>query len=169
MHRKKIVLFGIIGALLLGLAGGALVFSNVLAQAPAPTPNTPGGQAQPGKGLKGLGGPGGGYSEQDLEAANAEALKEAVSKGLITQAQADQITARGIDNRPLGGFGLTANSGIDYNALLANALGITTGQLQSAYTQALNTTWKKVATLCPTTLNSRPACSLLIRQPSSRP
>ena len=154
MHRKKIVLFGIIGALLLGLAGGALVFSNVLAQAPAPTPNTPGGQAQPGKGLKGLGGPGGGYSEQDLatalgidvtklqaayKAANAEALKEAVSKGLITQAQADQITARGIDNRPLGGFGLTANSGIDYNALLANALGITTGQLQSAYTQALNT------------------------------
>jgi len=155
MHIKKFVLFGIIGAVLLGLTGGALVFSNVFAQAPAPTPTTPNGQVQPGPGwgLRG-GGFGGGYSEQDLAtalgidvtklqaayaSANAEALKEAVSKGLITQAQADEITARGINNRPLGGFGLGANSGIDYNSLLANALGITSDQLQAAYTKAIDT------------------------------
>lgn len=152
MHRKKFVMFGIIGALLLGLAGGALAYYNVSAQAPTPTPNAPNGQAQPGKGTRG--GFPGGYSEQDLAtalgidvtklqaayaAANTEALKEAVSKGLITQAQADQITARGINNRPLGGFGLPANSGIDYNAILANALGISTDRLQAAYTKAFNT------------------------------
>ena len=154
MHRKKYILFGIIGALLLGLAGGALAYTNVLAQAPTPTPTTPDGRVQPGWGLGMRGGFAGGYSEQELAtalgidvtklqaayaAANTEAIKEAVSKGLITQAQADQITARGINNRPLGGFGLTANNGIDYNALLANALGITTEQLQAAYTQAFNT------------------------------
>ncbi len=135
------------------LAGGALVYNNVLAQATTPTPAVP-GQAQPGLGK----GPGmrGGYSEQDLatalgidltklqaayKAANTEALKEAVSLGLITQAQADQITARGIDNRPLGGFffGQQGSSSINYNALLANALGISTDQLQAAYTKAFNT------------------------------
>ena len=31
MHRKKFVMFGIIGALLLGLAGGALAYYNVSA------------------------------------------------------------------------------------------------------------------------------------------
>jgi hypothetical protein len=71
--------------------------------------------------------------------ANAEALKEAVSRGLITQDQADKMTAKGIDQRPLGGFGRPANSGIDYNTLLANTLGISTDQLQAAYTQAFNT------------------------------
>ena len=72
-------------------------------------------------------------------AANTEALKDAVSKGLITQDQADKMTAKGIDQRPLGGFGRLATGGIDYNALLANALGISADQLQAAYTQALNT------------------------------
>ncbi len=152
MHRKKFVWFGIIGALLLGLTGGALAYYNVSAQAPTPAPNTPDGQAQPGKGPRG--GFPGGYSEQDLgtalgidvttlqaayTTANAEALKEAVSKGLITQDQADKMTAKGIDQRPLGGFGRPGTSGIDYNALLANALGISTDQLQAAYTQAFNT------------------------------
>jgi len=153
MHRKKFVLFGIIGAVLLGFAGGALAFTNVFAQAATPTPASPNGQVQPGIG-KGMRGGFGGYSEQDLATAlgidvtklqaayataNAEALKQAVSKGLITQAQADQITAKGINNRPLGVFGLDANSGIDYNALLSNALGIDVTKLQAAYTQALNT------------------------------
>ena len=153
MRTKKIVLFGIIGAVLLGLAGGALAYTNVFAQTPTPAPATPNGQVKSGNGM-GMPGGFGGYSEQDLatalgidvtklqaaySAANAEALKEAVSKGLITQAQADQITARGTNNRPIGGFGLTASNGIDYNAILANALGISTDQLQAAYTQAINT------------------------------
>jgi hypothetical protein len=146
MHRKKFVLFGIIGALLLGLAGGAVAYYNVSAQAPTPAPTTPANGPR--------GGFPGGYSQQDLAtalgidvtklqaayaAANTEALKEAVSKGLITQAQSDQITARGINNRPVGGFGRPGTSGIAYNTLLANALGISTDQLQAAYTQAFNT------------------------------
>jgi hypothetical protein len=157
MHRKKFVLFGIIGAMLLGLAGGALAYVNVSAQASTPTPGAPGNQAQPGKGRGARdGGLLGGYSVQDLatalevdvtklqeayKAANSEALKEAVSKGLITQAQADQMIARGIDNRPLGGiFGdRSTTGGIDYNALLANTLGIDVARLQAAYAQALNT------------------------------
>jgi hypothetical protein len=155
MRTKKFVLFGIIGAVLLGLAGGALAFTNVFAQTPTPAPATPNGQVQPGQGM-GMRGGFGGYSEQNLATAlgidvtklqaayataNAAALKDAVSKGLITQAQADQITARGINNRPLGdfGFGLGANSGIDYNTLLATALGIDVSKLQAAYTQAFNT------------------------------
>jgi len=55
----------------------------------------------------------GGFSQQELatalgidlptlqaayKSANTEALKEAVSKGLITQQQADQITARALTN-----------------------------------------------------------------------
>jgi hypothetical protein len=152
MHRKKFIVCGIIGALLLGLAGGALAYYNVSAQATTPAPNTPGGQGQPGKGPR-AGFPGG-YSQQDLatalgidvttlqaayKTANTEALKEAVSKGLITQDQAYKMTAKGIDQRPLGGFGRPETNGIDYNAILANALGISTDQLQVAYTKAFNT------------------------------
>jgi hypothetical protein len=156
MHIKKFVLFGIIAAVLLGLAGGTLAFTNVFAQTPTPAPATPNSQVQPapGAGFGMRGGFGGGFSEQDLATAlgidvtklqaayataNAAALKAAVSQGLITQAQADQITARGINNRPIGNFGFGANSGIDYNTLLANALGIDVIKLQAAYAQAVNT------------------------------
>ena len=78
------------------------------------------------------------------ESANTEALKLAVEQGLITQAQADEITARGLSNGPIGGYKHlfsvdVANSGIDYNALLAKALGITTDQLSAAYQAAFTT------------------------------
>jgi hypothetical protein len=72
---------------------------------------------------------------QDAEkTATAEALKQAVAAGLITQAQADQMTANG------GARGLPRfnNSTIDYNALLAKALGITTDQLKAAQLTAFN-------------------------------
>jgi hypothetical protein len=66
--------------------------------------------------------------------ATDEALKQAVTSGLITQAQADQIKANGGRFEGLGRF---ANaSTIDYNALLAKALGITTDQLQAAKQKA---------------------------------
>lgn len=66
--------------------------------------------------------------------ATGEALKQAVTAGLITQAQADQIAANGGRFEGLGRF---ANaSTIDYNALLAKALGITTDQLQAAKQKA---------------------------------
>jgi hypothetical protein len=97
----------------------------------------------------------GGYSEQDLAtalgittdqlqaaytAANTAAVKEAVSKGLITQAQADQITSNGGDLRQLERFGVfNGTNALDYNALLANALGVTTDKLKAAQQQAVNT------------------------------
>jgi hypothetical protein len=72
------------------------------------------------------------------QTATAAALKQAVAAGLITQAQADQFTARGdVLRGPDGAGWLTAN-GIDYNSLLANALGISVDKLQAAYTQAFS-------------------------------
>ena len=72
------------------------------------------------------------------QTATAAALKQAVTAGLITQAQADQFTARGdVIRGPNGAEWLSAN-GIDYNSLLANALGVSVDKLQAAYTQAFS-------------------------------
>ena len=159
MSKLKITGMIVAGAMALVALGGAFAFSKVSAQSPTPTvaPASPGTQAQPNtqtqqnpsKGMRG--GPGGGTQNADLasalgitveklqaayQTANAAALKEAVSKGLLTQAQADQITANGLPNRPLREFGKPGTNGVDYNALLANALGITTDQLTSAQQKA---------------------------------
>jgi hypothetical protein len=69
--------------------------------------------------------------------ANTAALKEAVKQDLITQAQADQITKKG-SAFPFGNRWepWLAESGIDYNALLADTLGISVEKLQAAYNQA---------------------------------
>jgi ribosomal protein S20 len=96
-----------------------------------------------------------GYNNQDLatalgisvdqlntaiQKANSDAIDQAVAKGLITQAQADQLKANGAAF-PLGGRweGLLSQNGIDYNSLLANALGISVDQLQAAYQKAYDT------------------------------
>ena len=74
--------------------------------------------------------------------ADAEALKQAVAKGLITQSQADNLSARS-DGRHFGWSGMmmgaNGSNTIDFNAILANALGISTDKLQAAYQQAYNT------------------------------
>jgi hypothetical protein len=137
------------------------------AQATTPTPAAPTTKSQdgttaPGRGAKGNGtaqgqiarGAKGTDGTQDQALATAlgidltklqaayttatdEALKQAVTDGLITQAQADQIAANGGRFEGLGRF---ANaSTIDYNALLAKALGITTDQLQAAKQKAYYT------------------------------
>ena len=155
MSKIKITAMIVAGALALAAFGGAFAFSNVAAQSPTPTvvpgsavPNT---ATQPNtqKGVRG--GPDNGTQNADLAAAlgitveklqsayqsaNAAALKEAVSKGLITQAQADQFTANGLPNSPMHEFGKPGSNGVDYNALLANALGITTDQLTAAQQKA---------------------------------
>lgn len=168
MARKKII--PILTAVALGAAAVAGVFGYraVYAQAATPTATAPaqsgqpgtttGGTAtQPGKpGMDRRGFPGDEASNTGLAAAlgittdqltaayqtaNTEALKQAVAKGLITQAQADQYaagTASGKPVRPFD-FGQFATSGIDYNALLAQALNITTDQLKAAQTTAFNT------------------------------
>jgi len=64
-------------------------------------------------------------------AANSEALKQAVAKGLLTQAQADQMAANPHPGRGFG-FERGAASGIDTNAILASQLGISADQLTAA-------------------------------------
>ena len=151
MRRKRIIPFIVAAALVLGTLAGVVTYQNVFAQAVTPTPNAP-AQVPQGKGVRG--GFEGGYTQQDLAAAlgvdlsqlqTAEqtafknALSEAVSKGLITQAQADQLAARGNFGRGFFGEKMFANNGIDYNALLAQALNISTDQLTAAYQKAFNT------------------------------
>jgi polyhydroxyalkanoate synthesis regulator phasin len=97
---------------------------------------------------------GGGYTNEDLanalgisvdelnaayQKANDAAIDQAVQAGLITQAQADQLRSKG-SAFPIGGLrgDWLSQNGIDYDALLANALGITKEKLQAAYTQAYN-------------------------------
>jgi hypothetical protein len=69
--------------------------------------------------------------------ATSDALAQAVSSGQITQSQADQLKTNG--SRFSGNFGPFQITGVDYNALLAKALGITTDQLQAGYVKAYNT------------------------------
>jgi polyhydroxyalkanoate synthesis regulator phasin len=68
------------------------------------------------------------------------ALDDAVSKGLITQAQEDQLTASG-KAFPFGERweGWLAQNGIDFNTYLAQALNISVDQLQAAYKTAFDT------------------------------
>jgi hypothetical protein len=74
-------------------------------------------------------------------------LKDAVTQGLITQAQADQLTT----NRTVFPFGnrwdswLTQN-GIDFNTYLADALGISVVILKAAYQTAYNTNIDQMVT-----------------------
>lgn len=72
--------------------------------------------------------------------AETAALAKAVSDGLITQAQADEITANG-SAFPLGerwGAWLSAK-GIDFDSFLADALGISKDALTAARSKALDT------------------------------
>jgi hypothetical protein len=159
MKIRKILPILVAGALMAVGAVGVIAFKTVYAQSTTPTPTTPTTpqQGMPGKGNWGgmRGGKadlrGGGYSETDLasalgitveqlqaaeKTANDEALKQAVADGLITQAQADQLSANGMGIGHFGEFGKFAASGIDYNALLAKALNITTDQLTAAQQKA---------------------------------
>lgn len=147
MEKKKLATILVGGALTLVTIFGAVTYQVVNAQASTPTPNTPAtttGSTQPGfgRGMRE-----GGYSEQGLatalgisladlqtaeQTATTEALKEAVSAGLITQSQADQFAQGAQNGQHLRGLPFLGNSTIDYDALLAKALGITTEKLQSA-------------------------------------
>lgn len=71
--------------------------------------------------------------------ANDNAIQEAVKQGLITQEQADNMILRGYGfGRGFDGRGLLgANSSIDYNQLLADALNIGLDKLQAAQKTAL--------------------------------
>jgi hypothetical protein len=78
------------------------------------------------------------------EQANLAAIDKAVAEGLITQAQADELKQNG-QAMPFGGGrggrmgGWLNQNGIDYEALLAEALGISVDELQAARLTAENT------------------------------
>lgn len=133
----------IVGALALVAVFGALTYQNVAAQEETPAPTTP-SREMPGKGMRG-----GhfGQTDEDLaaalgitvdelgaaeEKAAAEALKQAVEAGLLTQEQADQMAERGLSGRHIQGLGRLDESAIDYKALLADALGISVEKLEAA-------------------------------------
>jgi hypothetical protein len=154
MNRsKKIIVSLVIGAVALVAVFGAFTYQLAYAQSSTPTPGngTAQGQLPPGgPGRDGRGGPGVGVTDDNLAAAlgittdqlqaaektaDAEALKEAVSKGIITQDQADQMSSKGFPGRHFGG-----PDGIDYNAMLAKALNISSDQLTAAQQEAFKTT-----------------------------
>ncbi len=150
MSRNTKIFAGIVtGALVLAGIFGVIGYRQVFAQTPTPSAGSGSTAARPFKGGPD-GGMRGGYTDAQLAAAlnittdqltaarktaAAEALKQAVAKGLITQAQADQITASG---RGFGGRFLGPDSGIDYEALLAQALNISADQLKAAEVKAVN-------------------------------
>jgi len=150
MSRTKIISAVAAGAMVLVGIFGAVTYRVVNAQSAAATatPSTGTTTSHTIPPAFGNGMQDGGYTQQDLatalgitlaklqaaeQSATTEALKEAVSAGLITQAQADQFA----QNNPNGQFDgdlpfLHGTTTIDYNALLASALGITTDRLQTA-------------------------------------
>jgi formaldehyde-activating enzyme involved in methanogenesis len=148
-HKKTIIIF-VVGALAIAMTFGAIAYRSVFAA----TPTTISTGTAPVAMLNwGLGnGPNGGYTNEQLadalgittdalstayQTAYAAALQDAVSQGLITQAQADQLTSNG-KVFPFGNrwdAWLTQN-GIDFNTYLADALGISVDTLKAAYQSA---------------------------------
>jgi hypothetical protein len=84
-----------------------------------------------------------GITTDELSAARQAAweagLVQAVEQGLITQAQADELLSSGRTPRVNGhSSAWLAENGIDFEALLANELGISVDQLEAAYATARN-------------------------------
>jgi len=150
MTLKRTIVILSIAALTAAGVLGVITYRAARAATPTTAP-TLAGLAHFGPGR----GPGGGYTREDLanalgisvdelnqayqEATNA-ALDEAVKAGLITQAQADQLRSQGFAF-PFGArwMGWLQANGIDFDALLAESLGITVDKLKEAYLQAYNT------------------------------
>jgi hypothetical protein len=155
MNNKRLWIYMlVVGALAIATAGGIAAYRTATA-ASQPVGITQGqnfaqDQSNRGGPGKGMGGSSNadlakalGITEDQLNAAyqkaNTAALAQAVKDGLITQAQADEITKQG-QAFPLGGrgMGFLSQKGVDYDTYLAQALGITTDKLQAARVQAEN-------------------------------
>ena len=154
----KRILFTVVtlGAIALAVIGGAVVYQNASASGLAQTGTITDFLTDAVDGFERRGGPGGptgpagdrgmsdedlaaelGISVEELEAAQAEARSAAISlaveEGLITQAQADAL-AEGERIPFLGHMdGWLVDSGIDPQALLAEALGISVDELEAAH------------------------------------
>jgi hypothetical protein len=154
LNRKTIIIL-VLGALAVATTLGAVAYRSAFAATPITTStSTTSTSTQLGPGWTGENGRNGGYTNQQLadalgitvdalntayQNAYSAALKDAVTKGLITQVQADQLTSNGTVF-PFGNHWdswLTQN-GIDYNTYQANALGISVDALKTAYKTAYN-------------------------------
>jgi hypothetical protein len=78
-----------------------------------------------------------GVSVEDLEAAHETAteaaIQQAVDEGLLTEEQAEALSSRSFGSHK--GFGSLHIGSVDYDALLAEALGISVEELQDARTE----------------------------------
>jgi hypothetical protein len=153
-HKKTITLF-LVRALAVAMTIGAVAFRTVFAAAPTTTStSTTSNSASTGLKWFGGNGPNEGYNNQDLadalgitvdalntayQDASAAALKQAVANGLITQAQADELTTNGnafpFENR---WDNWLAKNGLDFNTYLADALGISVETLKTTYQTVYN-------------------------------
>ena len=146
MQHKKTIFVFVLGALAIATIFGAVAIRSVLAATPTTVSTSTSTQANLGWGIGK--GPNEGYTNEDLanalgistdtlntayQTAYAAALKEAVSQGLITQVQADQLSTNG-NVFPFGNRwdGWLTQNGIDFNTFLADALGISVDELKSA-------------------------------------
>ncbi len=151
MVRKKIVSLIVVGALSIVAVAGLLTYRSVYAQttgtdtaAPIQPDVNKGPGREPG-GMKGA------VSDAELATAlgidlsklqeaqataRVEALEQAVSDGLITQKQADAYSSGDSRSAVPGGMRWLTENGIDYDALLAKALGISSDELQAAQQKA---------------------------------
>ena len=150
MINKNTISIVLVGVLALAAVSGVVAYRSVSAAAstgvalqqnsPAPMGFEKGGRS--------------GYSDEELAAAlgitvdeltaarqkaSEAAIAQALEAGLITEAQAEDLKA-GERGLPFGGRGggWLAENGIDFDALLADALGISVDKLQAAYVQAQN-------------------------------
>jgi hypothetical protein len=150
MQHKKTIIILAVGALAIAMTFGGIAYRSVFAATPINTSSNTATQAtlnwSAGKG------PYGDNTSEDLanalgittdalstanQTAYAAALEDAISQGLITQAQADQLTSNG-SVFPFGNRwdAWLSQNGIDFNTYLAEALGISVDTLKAAYQTA---------------------------------
>lgn len=143
MRKKLKVTVMVLGALAALVGLGATIFNPVSASAAPAAAFTvaagrgPGGHVDAADLAAALG-----ITEDELAAAQQEAyaagLQQAVDTGTITQAQADEMSAGSADTGRGGrGDSRLSRYGVDYDALLAQALGISVTDLQAAQAAAV--------------------------------
>ena len=135
MNRKVLISVLVVSVLAIASVSGVLLYRTASAAASTPTPRNGSdtGRGGMGRGIEG------GVSNEELasalgitvdeltaayQKANAAALAQAVTDGLITQAQADQLKADG-EAFPFGGrwMGWLKQQGVDYRCTAGAGLG----------------------------------------------
>jgi hypothetical protein len=153
MKNKRTIVILIMGGLIVAMTLGTIAYRSVLAAAPATVVTSSTNATTQANLSWWFGrGPNGGYTTEDLanalgiteddlstafQSAVSAALKQAVSDGLITQAQADELISNGTAF-PFGNRWdnwLTKN-GIDFDTYLAESLDIRVDELRTAYQTA---------------------------------